>query len=127
MQTFGLLSLLFGVGLIVAVSSLLGYLLSAVFVTAAGASAIAGVFLLRGHFIGADASKVRSAVCLIFGTTLIFSGFELIVGSNIAFEYIIISDGKIQSTSTSAPRSQPAVAVSQHIHSSFFITNASPD
>ncbi len=89
MQAFGLLGLLFAVVLVVVFSSLTGYLLSALFVTTAGVSAIAGAVLLRGHFVSAFASNIRVASCLIFGTALIFSGMELIVGSNIAFEYFL--------------------------------------
>jgi hypothetical protein len=89
LQAFGLLSLMFGVVLVVAVSSLSSYFLSAVFVAAAGVSAIAGAVLLRKHFISAIASNSRIAVYLIFGTVLIFSGVGIIVGSNIAYEYWI--------------------------------------
>ena len=89
MQAFGLLGLLFGVVLIVVTSSLSGYLVSAVFVATAGVSAIAGAVLLRRHFISAIASNTRGVAYLIFGTALIFSGVGLIVGSNIAFEYLI--------------------------------------
>ncbi len=85
MQAFGLIGLLFGVVLVVVVSSLSGYLLSAVFVAMAGVLAIAGATLLRGHF----ASNNESVACLIFGTALIFTGVGIIVASNIAFEYLI--------------------------------------
>jgi hypothetical protein len=89
LQAFGLLSLMFGVVLVVAVSSLFSYFLSAVFVAAASVSAIAGSVLLRKHFISTIASNSRIAVYLIFGTVLIFSGVGVIVGSNIAYEYWI--------------------------------------
>jgi hypothetical protein len=89
MQAFGLLGLLFGVVLVVSVSSLSGFLLSAVFVVTAGVLAIAGAVLLRGQYISAEVSNTRGAAYLIFGTVLIFSGVGLIVGSNIAFEYWI--------------------------------------
>jgi hypothetical protein len=88
MQAFGLLGLLFGVVLVVVASSLSGYLVSAVFVVTAGVSTIAGAVLLRGHY-SAIASNTRGVAYLIFGTALIFSGAGLIVGSNIAFEYLI--------------------------------------
>jgi hypothetical protein len=88
MQAVGLLFLLFGVVLVVVVSSLSGYLVSATLVAIAGASAIAGAVLLRKHY-GDIASKTRNAMFLILGTALIFSGVGIIVGSNIAFEYWI--------------------------------------
>ena len=89
MQACGLLGLLFGVVLVVVVSSLFSYFLSAVFVAAAGASAISGAALLRKHFNSAIASNNRILMWLIFGTALIFSGEGVIVGSNIAYEYWI--------------------------------------
>jgi hypothetical protein len=89
MQAFGLLVLLFGVVLVVELSSLSGYLASAVLVAAAGASAITGAVIIRRHFIGGIASNTRNVTYLILGTVLIFSGVGIIVGSNIAFEYWI--------------------------------------
>ena len=88
MQAFGLLGLLIGVVLVVAISSLTGYLLSAVFVATAGVLAIVGAVLLRGHY-STTAPNSRGVTYLIFGTALVFSGAGLIVGSNIAFEYLI--------------------------------------
>ena len=88
MQAFGLLGLLIGVVLVVAIASLTGYLLSAVFVATAGVLAIAGAVLLRGHY-STTAPNSRGVTYLIFGTALVFSGAGLIVGSNIAFEYLI--------------------------------------
>jgi hypothetical protein len=89
MQALGLLGLLFGVVLVVAASSLSGYSISAVFVVTAGALAMAGAVLLRGQYMFASSSNARGVAYLIFGTALIFSGVGLIVGSNIAFEYLI--------------------------------------
>ena len=89
MQAFGLIGLFIGVLLIVVVPSFSGYLLSAVFVVPAGASAIAGAVLLRRHYIDAKASNSIGIACLIFGTTLIFSGAGVILASNIAFWYLI--------------------------------------
>lgn len=89
MQAFGLIGLLFGLVLIVVTSSLSGYLLGAVFVVIAAASGIAGAVLLRGHFNSATTSNNKGVSYLIFGTALIFSGAGLIVGSNIAFQYVI--------------------------------------
>jgi len=89
MQGLGLIGLLLGVVIVVATSSVSGYLVSAVLVVIAGVSAIAGAVLLRAHYISAVASNTRGAVYLILGTGLIFSGVGLVVASNIAFEYLI--------------------------------------
>lgn len=89
LQAFGLLSLLFGVVLVVATSSLSGYLLSAVFVIAARVSAIGGAIISRRHFVSALSSNARTTAYLIFATALIFLGVGLIVGSNIAFQHIL--------------------------------------
>lgn len=89
LQAVGLLGLLVGVALVVAVSSLLSYLISAAFVAVAGLLGIAGAVLLRRHFIGANSSNNNGTTCLIFGAMLVFSGVGLIVASNIAFEYLI--------------------------------------
>jgi hypothetical protein len=89
MQAFGLLGLLIGVVIVVVVSSLSGHLVGAVFVVAAGVSAIAGAVLLREHYISAIASNTRGVAYLILGTALIFSGAGLIVASNVALEYLI--------------------------------------
>ena len=54
-----------------------------------GVLAIAGAVFLRGQFTRAIASNTNGVAYLILGTALIFSGVGLIVGSNIAFEYLI--------------------------------------
>lgn len=84
-----MVGLFFGVVLIVGVSSLSGYLIGAVFIVSAGASAIAGAVLLRGHYISGNASNATGVACLIFGTALLFSGAGIIVVANIAFWYLI--------------------------------------
>jgi hypothetical protein len=89
MQAFGLIGLLFAVALVVVVSSLPGYIFSAIFVVTAGASAIMGAVLLGRHYARALTSEARVVVPLVFGTVLIFSGVGVIVGSNIAFYYLI--------------------------------------
>jgi len=76
MQALGLLGLMFGVVLIVALSTLSGYLLSAAFVVTSGALAVADEVLLRGHYQGATASNNRGVAYLIVGTALIFSGVD---------------------------------------------------
>ncbi len=87
-QVFGLLLLLFGVALVVVVSSLLGYFLSFVIIAVGAASAVAGAFLLRRHFLFMAANP-RSVAYLMIATVMVFSGVELISGSNIAFQYWI--------------------------------------
>ena len=91
MQAFGLLGLLIGVVVLVAGSSLLGYFVSAAFVVTAGMLAIAGAVVLRRHYIisAIASSNTSSLVYLIFGMALIFSGVGLIVGSNIAYQFLL--------------------------------------
>ncbi len=89
MQAFGLITLFFGTLLIVALSTLTAYLISAALVTTAGVSAIAGAVFLHKHFTKTNVSNPGGAAFLILGTVLIFSGVGAIVGSNIAFEYLI--------------------------------------
>jgi small basic protein len=89
MQAFGLLGLLLGVVLVVAVPSLSSYFLSAAFVVISAVLAIAGALFLRGHYANTTQSNTRIASYMILGTALIFLGAGLIVGSNIAYEYLI--------------------------------------
>jgi len=88
MQAIGLLGLLVGVVLVVEVSTLSAYILGAALVAAAGVTATIGAVLLRGHFRAATANAMGVAY-LILGTVLIFTGVGIIVGSDIAFEYLI--------------------------------------
>jgi hypothetical protein len=85
----GLIGLLLGIVLVVATSSLSGCIVSVVFITAAGGSAITGAVLLRRHYINIIALNTRGVAYLILGTALIFLGAGVIVGSNIAYEYLI--------------------------------------
>ena len=78
LQAIGLLGLLIGVVLVVAVSTLTGYLLSAASVATAGVLAVAGTVLLRRYY-STIATNARGIVYLIFGTVLIFLGAGLIV------------------------------------------------
>ena len=89
MQAFGLLGLLLAVVLVVVFPSLSGYLVSALFVVTAGAIAIIGAVLTRRAYTSGIGSNTRSVAYLIFGTAMIFSGAGLIVGSNVALEYLI--------------------------------------
>jgi len=88
MQALGLLGLLFGVVLVVEVTTLSGYFLSAALIAASGVSATAGAVLLRGHY-GAPQPRSRGIAYLILGTLLLFTGVGIIVGSDIAYEYWI--------------------------------------
>jgi 4-amino-4-deoxy-L-arabinose transferase-like glycosyltransferase len=87
LQAIGLVGLLIGVVLVVAVSTLTGYLLSAAFVATAGVLSVAGTVLLRRYY-STTATNARDVAYLIFGTALIFLGAGLIVGSNIAYQYL---------------------------------------
>jgi hypothetical protein len=89
MLGLGLVGLLLGVVIIVAVSSIFGYLVGAVFVVASGASAFVGAVLLRRHYTMVGVSNKGSVIYLILGTVLTFSGVVLIAMSNIASEYFI--------------------------------------
>jgi len=87
-QALGLVGLLFGVVLIVATSSLPGDLVGAFSIVAAGALSIVGALLLRRYYLSATANAGGVAF-LMLGTLVIFSGVGLIVGSNVAFWYLI--------------------------------------
>jgi hypothetical protein len=89
MQSFGLVTLLFGVVIVQEVPTLQGYFVSAALVVTAGVFAIVGTVLTRGHYMGIAASNALGVGCLTLGTALIFAGVGLIVGSNIAYEYLI--------------------------------------
>ena len=88
MQSLGLIGLLFGLVLIVVTATLTGYLVGAVLIATAGALAISGAVLLRRYYMRAVANA-GGVACLMIGTALIFSGAGVVVGSNIAFEYLI--------------------------------------
>jgi len=92
MQGVGLVGLLIGTILIMAVSTFTGCLLGAVFITISAALSLAGVLLLRWYFVGQGIAKLSRVGNLIFlGTTTIFSGAGLIAGSKVAFEEYFIS------------------------------------
>jgi len=91
MQAFGLFGLLIGVVLIQVAPTLSGYLAGALFVVASGVMAAAGAVLVQGRNIKHISSGARYSACLILGTVMIFSGVGVIMGSNIAFEYLISS------------------------------------
>jgi hypothetical protein len=88
MQAIGLTGLLVGLVLIVVTATLSGYLVGAVVIATAAALAVAGAVLLRGYYI-ATAASAGGVACLMLGTALLFSGAAVVVGSNIAFEYLI--------------------------------------
>jgi hypothetical protein len=77
LQAFGFVALFFGVVLIVALSTLTTYLISAALVTTAGVSAIAGAVLLHKHFAKTNKWNLGGATYLILGTVLIFLGVGL--------------------------------------------------
>jgi hypothetical protein len=87
-QATGLIGLLLGLVLIVVTATLSGYLIGAVFIVAAGVAALAGAVSLR-RYHSAAAAKAEGVWWLILGTALIFAGAGVVVGSNIAFEYLI--------------------------------------
>jgi uncharacterized membrane protein YidH (DUF202 family) len=89
LQGFGLIGLFFGVVLTGVISSLASYLVSAAFVAASSALGLAGAVLLRRHYINTGAPNAKTVKYLILGMALVFSGVGMIVGSNIAFQYLI--------------------------------------
>jgi len=88
LQALGLVGLLFGLVLIVVTATLSGYLVGAVLIATSGVLAMSGAVLLRGYYV-ATAADAGGVACLMSGTALIFSGAGAVVGSNIAFEYLI--------------------------------------
>jgi hypothetical protein len=76
MQAAGMVGLLFGVVLIVFLSSFSGHLGGASLVAAAGALALVGVVFFREY--------AGSVLICALGTLLIFSGVGIIAGSSIA-------------------------------------------
>ncbi len=87
-QAIGLVGLLLGLVLIVVTATLSGYLIGAVFIVTAGVSALAGAVSLRRHY-SAIVAKAEGVSWLILGTALLFAGAGVVVGSNIAFEYLL--------------------------------------
>jgi hypothetical protein len=91
LQGFGLIGLLIGVVIAYTASALTGFFVSLLFIIMSGASALAGVIFMRRHYVSIGVSNVRNIRWLVLGTVLIFSGVGLIAGSNIAFEYYVLS------------------------------------
>ena len=87
LQALGLVGLLFGLVLIVVTATLSGYLVGAVLIATSGVLAMSGAVLLRGYYVATAADA--GLACLMSGTALIFLGAGAVVGSNIAFEYLI--------------------------------------
>jgi len=86
---FGLIGLYLGVVLVYFESSLSGLLVSAFLLVASSALAMVGAIFLRRLYISTGGSKTKGVGYLILGTALLFSGVGLIVGSKIAFFYLI--------------------------------------
>jgi hypothetical protein len=91
LQAFGLVGLLFGVVLVQVAPTLSGYIVAAVFVVVAGGSAVAGAVLVQRDYNKDFTSNARDPAYPILGIAMIFSGVGVIMGSNIAFEYLISS------------------------------------
>jgi hypothetical protein len=91
MQAVGLLGLLIGVVLIQVAPALSGYVVGAVLVGASGVAAVTGAALVQGQVVNHISSGEGHPAPLVAGTALIFSGVGVIMGSNIAFEYLISS------------------------------------
>jgi len=92
LQGLGLIGLLFAV-LPLAVSASLSslFVVSAILIATSAALALRGAFLVRGHYADIGASNKRGADYLIVGSTIIFSGVAVILGSNVA-KYFFLSD-----------------------------------
>jgi|GEM_PF-1567616 len=94
MQALGLVGLLLGLVPIEISSSLsVLYVVSAVLIIVSGAAALAGTFLIRRHSSDIGTSIGRGADYLILGTVLIFIGAAVILGSNVAFYFVLSSVG----------------------------------
>jgi hypothetical protein len=92
MQSLGLVGLLLGVVAIIVSSSFsVWFAVSAVLIVSSAALALAGEFLLRGHYADVGVSNRKGVDYLIIGTALIFSGVAVILGSNVA-AYFLLSD-----------------------------------
>jgi hypothetical protein len=89
LQGMGLLILFLGVLLAFGFSSLSGYFIGAIFLLASTTLSLSGVFLLRRNHFGLEFWGPREVTCLTLGTVLLFAGVGVIMGSNIAFYYIL--------------------------------------
>lgn len=92
LQALGLMGLLFAV-MPLAVSASLSplFVVSAILIATSTALTLGGAFLVRGHYADIGASNKRGVDYLILGSTLIFFGVALILGSNVA-KYFFLSD-----------------------------------
>ena len=92
MQALGLVGLLVGVVPLAVSSSLSAvFVVGAILIVISAALALTGTFLLRSHHADIGASDTRGVDYLILGTTLLFSGVTLILGSNVA-KYFFLSE-----------------------------------
>jgi len=92
MQSLGLVGLLLGVVAILVSSSFsVWFAVSAVLIASSAALALAGAFLLRGHYADMGESNRKGVDYLIIGTALVFFGVAVILGSNVA-SYFVLSD-----------------------------------
>jgi len=121
LQGFGLVILFLGVVLVAVSSSLSAYLIGAILFVASGASALAGVILLRKHYASIHGLQRKEVNYLVLAMALIFSGVGLIVGSNIAFYYILSQVGNIVYADLGATISAYGCVIAAY---SFFITAA---
>jgi hypothetical protein len=120
MPALGLVGLLFGV--IPLSSSLSGwFVVSAACIVTSGALALAGAFLLRGHYADIGATTGRGVEFLILGTTLIFSGVGLILGSNVAYYFFLSDVGNTVYTDVGAVVSACGCVIAAY---SFFVVHA---
>ena len=119
MQGLGLVGLLFGVVSLPISSSLSPlFVISAVFIVSSGASALVGALLLRSDYADIGASNNRGAGYLILGTTLIYSGVALILGSNVASYFFLQKVGNTAWTDAGAAVSACGSVIAAY---SFFV------
>jgi len=91
LQALGLCGLLFAVVLIQVAPTLSGYLVGMVLDVVTGVAATAGVILVQRGRIKLVSSNPNEFALMVLGTVMIFAGVGVIMGSNIAFEYLISS------------------------------------
>ena len=92
MQALGLVGLLFGVMPLAASSSVSAlFVVSAILIATSAAFALGGALLVKHHYTDIGASNGGGVNYLILGTTLIFVGVALILGSNVG-KFFFLSD-----------------------------------
>lgn len=103
MQALGLIGLLFGV-LPLASSSTISalFVVSAILIATSAAFALGGALLLRHHYTDIGASNGQGVDYLILGTTLIFFGVALILGSNLGKFFFLSEVGNTVYTDVGA-------------------------